>query len=213
MEFSKLCVKNHCFSITRFLSLPSCPHRSQSPQSSTIRARACNGSNSSTGFKGIVRGHKDAGFSFLLFQPRKPLRLGNSCKDTTGSPASLRSRHIYIWDFFCDRRTRYIQGTDVSTIGTTYSPLLLHAATSILRPVENIHICSLQQDGGLAWACPDLHGPLPGPARTGAGIARRSRVGMARITVFGRATSSASGKTKNGILAIPTILLDEVTVK
>ena len=100
-----------------------------------------------------------------------------------------------------------IQGTDVSTIGTSYSPLLLHAATSILRPAENIHICSLQQDGGLARACPDLPKPLPGPAQTGMGIAWSSIVGMARITVFGQATSSASGESKNGILAIPTILL------
>ena len=61
MEFSRSRVKNHRFSITRFLPLPSTPHRSQSPQSSsTIRAHACSGSNSST--TGLLGGTKTGGF-------------------------------------------------------------------------------------------------------------------------------------------------------
>ena len=59
-----------------------------------------------------------------------------------------------------------IQGRDVSTIGTSYSPLLLHAATSILRPAEKIHInfvpCNRMGDlPGLAQTCPNLCLGLP----------------------------------------------------
>ena len=61
MEFSRLRVKNHRFSISRFLPLPCTPHRSHSPKSSSmIRARACNGSNSST--TGLLGGTETPGF-------------------------------------------------------------------------------------------------------------------------------------------------------
>ena len=66
--------------------------------------------------QGIVWRHQGGGFSFLLFQPSQPLRLGYSCKDTTGSPESPRSRHIYRI-FFCDRRARYIQGLAFLQLG------------------------------------------------------------------------------------------------
>ena len=58
----------------------------------------------------------------------------------------------------------------ISTIGNNYLPLLLHAATRLLQPAENIHICFLQRGGGLARACPDLPRPCPDIARTGAGL-------------------------------------------